>query len=311
MSFLIFSIGGGVGIPYKTKFVGRITSYSKLIRKRLIMRRLRFGLTGLPQAVALSMLIEVDAMNKKTYLKKPYLILAGAIICATGINSQAATPTLFEYGFKMDTFFWDSLTTPSDPLVPAISLSGPAFNFGAGLGSITFTVSGGGSHTVQSFLDFEIDENINTWWNEIGSTSLDLPTPRGPSPGQGWEIDNPFPPAGDIWDPYSSNPTGLDGTVGYPGIPEDVSVAMGWNFSLKSWQTATIVLNITEDAPDGFYLKQTDPGSQYSLYFSGDIDITGTPPPGGGGTGVPDGGSTLVMLTSALAAMGAWRSRRK
>src|SRR5690349_15011281 len=103
-------------------------------------------------------------MNKKTFTKKIYLS-AAAIICASSVSTHAALPTLAEYAFNVDGSIWDSLTVPADPLLSGIDLS--SFNLGTGLGSITFTVTGGGNHTFRTFLDLEIDELINTFFNEV------------------------------------------------------------------------------------------------------------------------------------------------
>jgi hypothetical protein len=65
-------------------------------------------------------------------------------------------------------------------------------------------------------------------------------------------------------------------------FPDDVSMAMGWDFTLASDETATVDYLLSLIAPaSGFYLTHTDPDSQASIYFSSSLSIRGggDPPP--------------------------------
>jgi len=57
----------------------------------------------------------------------------------------------------------------------------------------------------------------------------------------------------------------LDNTNAVPiGLEDDVSLAMGWDFTLLNGQTALASLTLSEGIPSGFYLGQHDPcGSHY------------------------------------------------
>jgi hypothetical protein len=62
-------------------------------------------------------------------------------------------------------------------------------------------------------------------------------------------------------------------------------------------------MSLSQAGPTGFSLRQTDPTSQVELYFSGVLRITGGEPP----TGMPDAGSTFMMLSLALAGLQGFR----
>ncbi len=205
---------------------------------------------------------------------------AGALLCAASLPTFGAT-ILYEYAFNID----GTVTHNAAP--GGVNLAG--FNTGTGLGSITYTTSKLGANYVSFFVDHEIDESPNTFFNEYGSTSG-----AGPAAGQSWEIDEPGYSFGNIFSNFGSS--ALDGVNGVPsGSPDDVSMALAWAFSLADGQTATLTFNISETAPSGFYLQQTDPDSPASIYFSSSLVIEPTGPPG-----VPDGGATGVSLLIGL-----------
>jgi len=241
-------------------------------------------------------------MNKNVLLS-----CAGGLLLALGGVVQAM-PTLFDSSINVD-----------GSLTPA-GIDDSAFDFATGLGTITSTVSGAGDHTVLGFFDLEIDEAVNTFFNEGGN-------PVGtPAAGQSWEIDEPgFGSSsgyiGDIFDNFAASDaaTGslLDGRVFFDGFSgttlfdfggqlDDVSMATGWDFSLLADEIATITFSLTEAAPGGFYLEQFDPDSQESVFLSSTLDIQG-----GGGPGpmpLPEPG-TLVLLITGLLGIGLQRRR--
>jgi hypothetical protein len=162
-------------------------------------------------------------------------------------------------------------------------------------GSFTYEIDTPGSHFVGLYLDMEIDEPLNTYFNEFGAHNGALL-----GVGQSWEIDEPFV-FGDIFFNFEdSNSLGsfLDNSNGVPSAtPDDVAMALGWNFTLNATEKAQIQFVVSETAPtSGFFLSQTDPDSNYSLYFSSSLNITGAPPP----PPVPDGGSTLGLMGAGM-----------
>lgn len=229
--------------------------------------------------------------------RKFLLIGFGATLLAMSAIADA-DPVLFDWGFNVDgTTYCDLGPCDNDGVapgtIPGIDVSG--FDFGTGLGSIGFTISGAGAHSLVSFFDHEIDVLANTWFNEFGATGGTA------AAGQSWEIDEPGYVFGDIFDNFLSNT--LDNSNGVPsGADDDVSVAMGWNFVLAADQTATISFLIGESAPVGFFLNHTDPDSVNAIYLSSALDVMG------GGTQIPEPG-TLWLLGAGLLGLGISRRR--
>ena len=200
-----------------------------------------------------------------------------ALAAFAAAPAHAAVINLFESGVNVD-----GDTTPAGVVTA---------HDGSGHGSVTVTVTGAGPHFVLGFFDYDIDEAINTFFNELGSSV------GAPAVGQSFEVDEPGFLFGDIFDNFENNT--LDGNV--LAGPEDISMAMGWSFLLADAQSA-IVTFLTDDvlpaiAPT-FYLQQDDPLSEASVYLWSTLTITGVvdpPPP----TGVPEPG-TLALLAVGL-----------
>lgn len=197
---------------------------------------------------------------------KQFLNLAvAAALTFGGVGSAQATIMLFEWGINIDGT--SSLPFSGDPVPAAVDIS--LFDDITGLGSIAVTIGGVGAHTVDLYLDHEIDEATNTFFNEFGAVS------GAPAVGQSWEIDEPgfaFP-FGDIFDNFLAST--LDNTNAVPlGSENDVAMAMGGDFTLGAGETATIEFFVSEiQPPSGFFLSHTDPDSNKTIYFSGDLNI--------------------------------------
>lgn len=190
------------------------------------------------------------------------------------VTAQAASIDLYQWLFNIDGAIHESATYPvgGEPLPAEITGSLDA----SGLGTLSTSISGAGSHSFVAYFDFEIDEASNTYFNEFGSANGLL------SAGQSWEIDEPFL-VGDIY--FNAIDAALDNTNTVPeGSNDDVAFALGWDFTLLEGQTATIDL-ILSDLLDtaGFYLSQTDTqtGAGFdetaSIFFWSELTISGGP----------------------------------
>lgn len=222
-------------------------------------------------------------------MKKSSFLALGIISISAFGSARAATVDLFEYGFNIDGAVSD---IGSDPVPGGVNAGG--FNATTGLGTIQFSISGAGTHYFSTYYDHEIDQAVNTFFNELGFTF------GAPTAGQSWEIDEPgfSTNPGDIFSNFMSGT--LDNSVGR-ATPDDVAMALGWTFNLGAYDTAKITLLTSETAPtSGFYLEQTDPDSPASVFLSGSLSIISRNP---NPNGVPDSASSAGLLGLGLAGL--------
>jgi hypothetical protein len=210
-------------------------------------------------------------MSRKKLLS---IITPIALACAVASNvAQAATIALFDYGFNIDGTV--SVPFQGDPVPSGVNLSG--FDDITGLGAIGVTMTGAGAHSFDAFFDHEIDEAINTFFNETGAATGTALA------GQSWEIDEPGDSNGDIFVNFqdSALDNGIGTSVfGNTIFPDDVSMAMGWDFSLASGNMAFIELILSELEPtSGFFLSHSDPDSNATIYLSSTLTVTAIPVP--------------------------------
>jgi hypothetical protein len=223
-------------------------------------------------------------------MKRIWIVLAMVMVVCSASLASAATFTMFESFTNKD----GVLTWGADPLAIPVSTS---YDFTtAQTWSTTFNTVG--SHNFGVFVDPEITETVNTFFNETGNAVVDAAYADS---RLSWAIGDPL---GSIWYDVQNNNALGNGYVG--PATGDVSLALMWNFNLNPNETASLFFSLSDTKPlSGFYLEQTE--SLASLYFSSTLVITDN---GNGGTPVPEP-STIVLLGTALAGLGMYARKRK
>lgn len=207
------------------------------------------------------------------------------------VNVYADAISLASWGLNVN---GDTVSTIKD-LPENVIFSDGFFVTGTGTISISFESSVPTDYSVAMFFDHEIIQKDNTFYNEYGvieGTPVDSRLQ--------YEIDEPgfgnSVYTGDIFDNFSNfSAYGLDNQLFYDWysdtnlsdfedpISDDVSLALGWHFSLNSNETAVLTYTITSIAPTaGFYLAQFDHDSpETGIYLQSQLSIihAGVPEP--------------------------------
>jgi len=204
--------------------------------------------------------------------------LAG--LCLASFSAKAGPIDIFEFSV-----FMNSTETGATSLQDTQIGIGPS-NFTPGLdivfsnglnadnvGTLNWTLTNniGGDLTNVSlfgFLDAEIDEPINTFFNEYGTTAdLILGGGSGDGLADSFEIDEPGFVFGDI---YINLLMGvLDNTNAIqPALADDVSLALGFDIgTLLAGQSLTATFEISLIANGG--LGHVDPNSGFQFWYNG------------------------------------------
>ncbi|MCA9505868.1 MAG: PEP-CTERM sorting domain-containing protein [Myxococcota bacterium] len=146
-----------------------------------------------------------------------------------------------------------------------------------------------------SYLDAEIAEPINTFFNEYATTTGSL------APGQHFEVDEPgFAGVGDVYDNAVAGLLDDTNALANAAAADDVAMAIAWRLGqLPPGGIETIEIMISEDrdAIGGFAITQADAGphaSSTTLTFSGRRLITSQP--------IPEPGAALLFAAGLLVA---------
>ena len=229
---------------------------------------------------------------KKTAFVKKSIIVACLSLGIMSLSGQAAQIQLVEFAFNIDGF------SGSDVLHAGVNAGG--FDTNSGLGVLSIMLTAPGPHNALLYVDHEIDQGIgnNTFFDELGSTV------GTPGVGQSWEIDEPGFIFGDIFDNVMDNT--LDNAIG-AGFPDDVSMALGFNFTLGADQKATVTWALSETAPaSGFFLTHTDPKSDTSLFFSSNLTIQNVDAPL-----VPEPSTFAFVALGLVSCLSVYKPRRR
>ena len=194
-------------------------------------------------------------------------------------------------GINGDMFTAPSTYSGPDPGQLPGYVDDSGFDWDAGLGtiSIAYYPAVADDYFLIAFFDHEILEPDNSYFNEFGATD------GTEAAGQSWEIDEPGYVFGDIrtyevwedppgdWVEYVGNVESgaLDNYNNVPeGLDDDVSMALGWDFTLSALDIATVDFILSETRPTpGFFLSHNDPDSNTTIYFSSELNVTPVPEP--------------------------------
>lgn len=238
-------------------------------------------------------------------------IIAAAAMFGLAAQSKAdPVVALFDYGYNID----GDISNPlfGDAVPGGVNES--AFDDFEGIGTITATVSGAGSHNVMLWVNHDIDDvNLpqgNTFFNENGEA-----VGTNSDPSRSWEIDDPDPFFGDIIELGNGDPghfftnTLDDSNNDFDFFAGDISMAMGFTFVLEEDEVANISFTLSREEPlDDFFLVQTDFDSEdefgvgsATIYFTSglSISIASLPEPG-----------TLALIGLGLIGVAGIRRRR-
>jgi len=219
----------------------------------------------------------------KTILQGITVFFLGLLLFFASAPAGATTLDLFEAIFNLDGTEYDP--EYSDSLPVNFTMDESAFDFSTGLGTLSINFSPGaiGNYYIGGFFDHEIDEEIKNETAEAIGT---------PVAGQSWEIDEPGYFFGDIYDNIVTGT--LDNQIfgGDTTNEDDVSMAMGWHFTLANeLYNATVDFILSDTAPtSGFYLVHSDSDSDDSIYLSSGLTVV--PAPG-----------TLLLMGCGLAVL--------
>jgi len=249
--------------------------------------------------------------------------LAQAITVSTfGPNGTGGSLSgqTFNVGLDGDVFDLEALVGTSDTSLGARLSRDPipaglSINFEAMLSAdstdiiLRYEISNTSSSAIDdvffvSFLDAEIAEPTNTFFNEHATTRGTL------AAGQSFEVDEPGFASGDIFD--NARAGLLDGTnvLAGPGQADDVSLALGWTFgTLDAGELETLEFMISEDGDSlgDFAIDQRDgaPDASPTIITFSSRRVPSIMEP------IPEPSALLLFASGAFVTAHATRRRRK
>lgn len=153
------------------------------------------------------------------------------------------------------------------------------------------------------YLDAEIDQAINTFFNESGGLLSVTGAGAGDIFADSWEIDEPGYVFGDIYDNLLAG--GLDNSNGVSaGAEDDVAMALGFNLGdLGAGDTVIIDMIINRLGAGGLF--HTDEESADTFFWDGTAVVQRNSP-----VAVPEPGTVLLVLIGLVFAGIARRKSR-
>ena len=192
-----------------------------------------------------------------------------------------------EIGYLQDDFTGSGLTVEFQNNLDSENLGTVSWSFsndtGSQLDNAWFFV----------FLDAEIDQGLNTFFNEYGALSSVTGLGAGDDAADSWEIDEPGYVFGDIYDNLLDG--ALDNSNNVPaGLEDDVSLALGFDLgSLVDGATVTGLFELSRLDIGG--LAHIDDHSEDTFYFNGTVQVDA-----GGPASVPEPSIPLLMAAPLL-----------
>lgn len=245
-------------------------------------------------------------------MKKTKFLLLTFVLTLFGAAVAWATPTvdLQEWGFNINGTIYDNQVYGHTSADLPVNFNTSGFDFVTGIGTITATFTTPGTYAVVGFFDHEMNQSVNGWMDETSAQVGLRPT------GLSFQSETP----NDVRNKWFYNGAPLQNAVefgpaqdgmGLPGgaqTPNDIAMAIGWNFILAAGETGLVTFTVSNAATLGFYLQQSDPSfvgtgladpsaDPGSIYFTSNLDMDG----GGGPQEVIPEPSTILLFVSGLA----------
>ncbi|WNO11573.1 PEP-CTERM sorting domain-containing protein [Teredinibacter sp. KSP-S5-2] len=211
------------------------------------------------------------------------LILSSALLCLLSTNTSALVVQEYSAFLNSSTLGVDSYTHSGvggygadDFIGSGLDLTFTSTLDANGLGSATWSITNNTGSVLEDvrffvFLDAEIDQAVNTFFNESGALVSVDGAGAADNRADMWEIDEPGYVFGNIYDNLLAG--ALDNTNEVPaGLEDDVSMALGFEIgNLNAGDAITGVFETSLLNIGG--LSHSDFDSNVDFFFNGYVDI--------------------------------------